>query len=116
MKTFKKWPLRFMPSKDLAHDGFIYKGKKDLVLCVYCGVIIEQWEEGDVPNIEHQKNSPFCPFVCMLKDIESASGMSIYLFVANIQIYIYIIQIYLFDLANLSLFSESPTLLSLKNG
>ena len=92
MKTFKKWPLRFMPSKDLAHDGFIYTGKKDLVLCVYCGVIIEQWEEGDVPNIEHQKNSPFCPFVCMLKDIESASGMSIYLFVANIQIpgyYIY---------------------------
>ena len=86
IKTFKKWPLRFMTSKDLANEGFIYTGKKDLVLCVYCGVIIEQWEEGDVPNMEHQKNSPRCPFVCMLSDIESASGMSIYIFVANIQI------------------------------
>ena len=68
-----------MTSKDLVNEGFIYTGKKDLVICVYCGVIIEQWEEGDVPNKEHQKNSPSCPFVCMLNDIESTSGMSIHI-------------------------------------
>ena len=78
IKTFKKWPLKFMPSKDMSEEGFIYTGKKDSVLCVYCGIIIEQWEEGDVPNVEHRKNSNLCPCVCMLNDIESASGIDIF--------------------------------------
>ena len=107
-----------MTSKDLANEGFIYTGKKDIVLCVYCGVIIEQWEEGDVPNMEHQKNSPRCPFVCMLSDIESTSGMSIYIALwqtfRSFDRYIYLIH--LFNITNSSLFFKLPTLLILKNG
>ena len=80
IKTFKNWPLTIMPSKELATDGFIYTGKKDLVLCVYCGVNISRWEKGDKPNAEHRKNSPFCSFAVMINEMESSSGAYISIF------------------------------------
>ena len=78
LKTYKNWPLTFMRSDELANDGFIYTGKKDSVLCVYCGVNISKWEKGDKPNAEHRKNSPFCSFAVMVNEIESSTGASIY--------------------------------------
>ena len=86
IKTFENWPLSFISYKDLTNDGFVYTGKKDSVICVYCVVIIEHWEEVDVANREHRKHSPFCPFVCMVGDAETESGTrGMPIFVGNVQ-------------------------------
>lgn len=79
VKSFKSWPLDFISIDDLASNGFIYTGKKDMTCCVYCGVHIEGWEKDDTPNLEHRKHSPRCPFIRMLNDGGSTSGMKVVL-------------------------------------
>ena len=85
MKTFKNWPLSYIRSDELVAEGFIYTGNKDLVICVYCGVNIKQWEEGDEPSTEHRKHSPTCSPAATLNKIESSSGMSIYQYFGHMQ-------------------------------
>jgi len=61
LSTFEKWPLSFLSKNTLAENGFYYKGEEDHVICIFCGVEIGFWEEGDDPVSEHKKYSPNCP-------------------------------------------------------
>lgn len=60
-KTFDGWKLSKPSAKDIAESGFVRIGStKDSTKCVYCGISLYLWEEGDVPDIDHEYNSPFC--------------------------------------------------------
>ncbi|CAL4196998.1 unnamed protein product, partial [Meganyctiphanes norvegica] len=63
LQTFTNWPLDFIRAEDLAADGFIYVGIDDQAACVFGGHVLAGWEEGDIPNEEHKKHGPDCPFV-----------------------------------------------------
>jgi hypothetical protein len=40
------------------------------VTCFHCGVIIGEWQETDVPWIEHAKYGPSCLYVIHVKGLE----------------------------------------------
>ena len=47
----------------MATNGLFYLNHHDLVQCAYCKGVIGYWEDDDVPEIEHRKHYPRCPFV-----------------------------------------------------
>ncbi|KAK3585594.1 hypothetical protein CHS0354_036780 [Potamilus streckersoni] len=64
LATFENWP----PTAEvdpvvLAKSGFRYTRNGDRVQCVFCKVILRNWEQGDVVHIEHRNHSPLCPFL-----------------------------------------------------
>lgn len=63
LKTFENWNVRFIDKHRLALLGFYYYGPDDLVKCVFCGVEIGMWEEGDDVLSDHMKWSPSCAFI-----------------------------------------------------
>ncbi|KAG5670141.1 hypothetical protein PVAND_000423 [Polypedilum vanderplanki] len=63
LRTFDNWPIGFIDKSDLANAGFYYLNNSDQVRCVECGGVIGQWEQGDVPLLEHKKFFPNCPIV-----------------------------------------------------
>ena len=58
LKTFENWHVQFIDKNTLAMLGFYYYGPNDLVKCVFCGVEIGMWEEGDDVLTDHMKWSP----------------------------------------------------------
>ncbi|KAI4458466.1 inhibitor of apoptosis [Holotrichia oblita] len=67
LATFTDWPLPFIKKETLARYGFYYKGKNDNVICVFCGIELGFWEEGDDPVEEHRKHSPKCKLLERLR-------------------------------------------------
>ncbi|XP_050057850.1 death-associated inhibitor of apoptosis 1-like isoform X1 [Aphis gossypii] len=68
LKTFNLFPLTSSQDKySLAESGFIYSGKKDIVECFCCGIILHRWEKEDNPWIEHSRWNPKCVFVLLSK-------------------------------------------------
>ncbi|AAG02727.1 inhibitor of apoptosis protein [Betaentomopoxvirus amoorei] len=63
LQTFENWPINFITPESFASNGFYYIGENDTVKCVYCGVQINKWVEGDKPEIDHKKFSPNCSFL-----------------------------------------------------
>lgn len=62
--TFNGYEDRFAVSCDrLARNGFIYKGVRDMTLCVFCRKKIHEWTQTDVVAEEHARLSPSCPFL-----------------------------------------------------
>lgn len=57
------WVNPFVNADELARLGFYYFKKIDYVRCVFCGVNIGEFEDGDTPLREHQKWSPNCPLL-----------------------------------------------------
>lgn len=51
----------------LAESGFFYFGQSDRTVCFQCGIGLKDWEQTDIPWKEHEKYSPFCPFVMKKK-------------------------------------------------
>jgi hypothetical protein len=55
----------------LAQAGFFYTGTEDRVQCAFCLVIIGDWEDDDIPGVEHRRHTldatgeryRFCPLV-----------------------------------------------------
>jgi hypothetical protein len=39
------------------------------VKCAFCGLILGQWKHGDIPDVEHKKHTPLCPFLLSGKDL-----------------------------------------------
>lgn len=69
-KTFSRWKLESPSTKDLAGAGFVRLATTDdSTKCVYCGVVLYQWESGDDPFADHDFNSPYCKFVRYLKQL-----------------------------------------------
>lgn len=62
-KTFDTWPVLFLDSNRLAAAGFYYLRRDDVVRCIFCGVEIGCWEEGDDPFRDHQRWSAACPYL-----------------------------------------------------
>lgn len=62
-QTFADWPITYMDPDKLARAGFYYLKTKDHVQCAFCGGIVGFWDMGDVPEEEHKKHFPNCPFV-----------------------------------------------------
>jgi len=42
-------------------------GLADGCLCFYCGCMLFQWNEANIPFIEHAKYSPTCPYIRYVK-------------------------------------------------
>jgi E3 ubiquitin-protein ligase XIAP len=53
----------FMDAHRLSAAGFYYINQGDVVRCVFCGVEVGYWEEGDDPLRDHQRWAPSCGFV-----------------------------------------------------
>lgn len=62
--SFKDWPKTncAVPAA-LAHAGFFYTGKGDVVRCAFCRKSFEEWKREDIPLTAHQRISPDCVFV-----------------------------------------------------
>lgn len=75
LRTFENsgWPLSWLRPQDLAQAGFFYFNIGDQVKCAFCGGIIGQWEENDLPLHEHRKFFPDCP-VIRSRELQEAQG------------------------------------------
>lgn len=63
LATFVDWPLHWLSKESLAKEGFYYLRDHDYCSCVFCRGIVGSWEPGDIPQQEHQRHFPKCPFV-----------------------------------------------------
>lgn len=65
LQTFRIWPrTNSARPDDLAKAAFFYTGTGDKVRCAFCRDVKGSWSPADVPDDEHRKISPDCPFVC----------------------------------------------------
>ncbi len=64
LKTFKNWEYgNIVKPEYLAKNGFYNYGPSDYVRCIFCKVIIGDWETDDKVEVEHQKYSSECLMV-----------------------------------------------------
>lgn len=63
LQTYSNWPINYISPEQLAQAGFYYLNVADQVKCAFCGGIIGQWEQNDLPLNEHRKFFPECPIV-----------------------------------------------------
>lgn len=49
--------------KKLINAGFFYTGISDHVQCFYCGCVVENWTETDIPLLRHFQASPKCMYI-----------------------------------------------------
>ena len=64
LESFKSWPAGHpIPPPALARAGFFYVGNDDRVRCVFCELILKDWDAGDNPLDEHKNKNPKCKFV-----------------------------------------------------
>jgi hypothetical protein len=70
-QTFKYWKFDFPNIEDMISTGLYYdplndiginssKNGDDRVICMYCGLHLQQWEKVDVPSIAHKEANPTC--------------------------------------------------------
>ena len=63
LATFSDWPMDCPVSKEaVAKAGLYYIGPYDRVRCGFCYNVLKRWESGDIPQVEHKKYFPRCPF------------------------------------------------------
>ena len=62
-KTYETCRVPFMDANQLAAAEFYFTNQSDIVRCVFCGVEIGWWTDGDVALKEHRRWSPACSFV-----------------------------------------------------
>lgn len=63
LQTFSSdWPYdkRFIDVKIMAKSGLYFTGSSDRVKCVFCGLMLHEWNSYDNPIIDHWKFSPRC--------------------------------------------------------
>ncbi|CAF1026043.1 unnamed protein product [Didymodactylos carnosus] len=59
-KTYIKWNHILPSKKSMIEAGWFYCGKKDLVICIYCGMTHSNWKPENDPLKIHQSLSPNC--------------------------------------------------------
>ena len=92
LKTFEKWPLKFIKPEELAAAGFYFyplpQSKEletdniyfllqrstknatigdDRVRCFNCKLEVSGWKPGDDPFTDHEMTVPHCSFVRLVK-------------------------------------------------
>jgi len=75
LKSFFTWPrdIEQQPMA-LVKAGFFYTGKKDIVQCCMCHLIIGGWRRGERPMQEHQIKRSTCPFLLNLLSPQPFNG------------------------------------------
>uniref|UniRef100_H0WT66 Baculoviral IAP repeat containing 3 n=1 Tax=Otolemur garnettii TaxID=30611 RepID=H0WT66_OTOGA len=64
MSTYSTFPAGVPVSeRSLARAGFYYTGVNDKVKCFCCGLMLDNWKQGDNPTEKHKKLYPSCSFV-----------------------------------------------------
>ncbi|XP_008147422.2 baculoviral IAP repeat-containing protein 3 [Eptesicus fuscus] len=64
MSTYSTFPAGVPVSeRSLARAGFYYTGVNDKVKCFCCGLMLDNWKQGDKPIEKHKKLYPSCGFV-----------------------------------------------------
>lgn len=64
LATFENWPAsNIVTPESLARAGFYYLKEGDNTKCAFCSGVVRAWEDGDDPEIEHQRHFPLCAFV-----------------------------------------------------
>ena len=64
LASYVSWPSSAAvgPSA-LSRCGFVYEGPGERTRCVACGIVVDNWSQGDRPRDVHRSKSPRCPFV-----------------------------------------------------
>ncbi|KAL1781373.1 baculoviral IAP repeat-containing protein 2 isoform X1 [Sigmodon hispidus] len=64
LSTYSAFPLGVPVSeRSLARAGFYYMGVNDKVKCFCCGLMLDNWKQGDSPVEKHRQLYPSCSFV-----------------------------------------------------
>jgi len=62
--SFATWPsTAAVSSLVLARAGFKYTGHGESTVCTECQLVIDRWQQGDLPDQVHRQRSPNCAFV-----------------------------------------------------
>ncbi|XP_040832798.1 baculoviral IAP repeat-containing protein 2 [Ochotona curzoniae] len=76
MSTYSAFPAGVPVSeRSLARAGFYYTGVNDKVKCFCCGLMLDNWKQGDKPIEKHKQLYPSCSFVqkLVVTSLEPAS-------------------------------------------
>ncbi|XP_032765844.1 baculoviral IAP repeat-containing protein 3 isoform X2 [Rattus rattus] len=72
LSTYSTFPTGVPVSeRSLARAGFYYTGVNDKVKCFCCGLMLDNWKQGDSPIEKHRKLYPSCSFVQTLNPANS---------------------------------------------
>ncbi|XP_057622985.1 baculoviral IAP repeat-containing protein 2 [Chionomys nivalis] len=64
MSTYSAFPAGVpISERSLARAGFYYTGVNDKVKCFCCGLMLDNWKQGDSPVEKHRQLYPSCSFV-----------------------------------------------------
>lgn len=64
LASFENWPVpHIVTPENLSRAGFYYLRDGDNTKCAFCKGVVRAWEPGDVPDVEHRRHFPACPFV-----------------------------------------------------
>ncbi|XP_066156165.1 death-associated inhibitor of apoptosis 2 isoform X1 [Euwallacea fornicatus] len=64
LASYENWPIPHIVSpEDLARAGFYSLKQGDNTKCAYCKGVVRAWEADDIPDVEHKRHFPVCPFV-----------------------------------------------------
>ena len=77
LATFHDWPptSHFDP-RDMALNGFFFKGSSDRVQCAFCEGCLQNWTSDDVIEREHRTHFPDCRFVRGVAVENIANGLT----------------------------------------
>lgn len=76
LASFKiNWPhfAHYVSVEEMTRCGLYFTGIGDNVKCVFCNILLNNWQRGEKPIIKHYKYSPKCPF---LNDFTKTSNIS----------------------------------------
>ncbi|EMP37968.1 Putative inhibitor of apoptosis [Chelonia mydas] len=77
MSTFSTFPLNVPVSeRSLARAGFYYTGMKDKVRCFSCGLMLDNWKQGDSALEKHKQLYPSCSFIQNLLSVSNLGSFS----------------------------------------
>lgn len=60
-QTFDSWPVQpNVNADDMVNNGFYYTGRDTQTKCVECGLLVDNWVEGDNPFEKHKRYNLEC--------------------------------------------------------
>ncbi|KAL1492140.1 hypothetical protein ABEB36_012628 [Hypothenemus hampei] len=64
LASFENWPIpEIVSPEDLARAGFYSLRIGDNTKCAFCKGVVRAWEPNDIPDVEHKRHFPTCPYV-----------------------------------------------------
>ncbi|XP_068936257.1 baculoviral IAP repeat-containing protein 2-like isoform X2 [Petaurus breviceps papuanus] len=77
MSTYSAFPVNVPVSeRSLARAGFYYTGVNDRVKCFCCGLMLDNWKQGDNAIDKHKQLYPSCAFIQNLIAVNLGSSQS----------------------------------------